>query len=229
MATVTEFVAGLHAVAGSDGEYGGVDQLRYLLAHNTGDAGRLFQTYAWSNGQWLDAGDAPIEQFHNGLSIAGGVVDDCRVDLDSTSIHFWGGDPMSAADTTKATFQTDGVLKNYAWRPDATSNPTITAESLIREGGDEAHAAHIGVVQANATLAAIVKTEAALQLTLNTIAAAVTSGVPVDTAALAAQIKAIGDQESSAVAALHQQIADLRVALAAAAAGEATALSGAAS
>jgi GH25 family lysozyme M1 (1,4-beta-N-acetylmuramidase) len=77
-----------------------------------------------------------------------------------------------------------------------------------------------------ATLAGIVKTEAAIQAALAAIAMA---GTSVDTAALAAQIKAVGDQESSTVVELGQRIAELEARIAAAATAGAAALSGGAS
>lgn len=78
-------------------------------------------------------------------------------------------------------------------------------------GGTESAGTALGAVRRDtsgmvATLAGIVKTEAAIQATLAAIAA---GGTSVDTAALAAQIKAVGDAESAAVAGLHDQIADL--------------------
>lgn len=73
MATVAKFVEGLHDVQGLDGEYGGINQLRYLISHGVTD--KEFQTYAWSNGQWLPLTEAPIRQTLNGQKIAGGTVD----------------------------------------------------------------------------------------------------------------------------------------------------------
>jgi hypothetical protein len=47
--------------------YGGYRPLLYLYQHH--DVGNLnFQTYAWSNGQWLPASIAPLEQWLNGSS-----------------------------------------------------------------------------------------------------------------------------------------------------------------
>jgi hypothetical protein len=92
---VSAYITGLHAVAGLDGEYGGYRQLSYLVAHKI-DVGRLFQTYAWSNGAWLSAGQAPIEQYRNGVTLAGATVDLCRIDL--TTLTIW--EHMAAIDST---------------------------------------------------------------------------------------------------------------------------------
>lgn len=74
---VTQFVRGLRSVAGADGLYGGVAQLNFLhKAGLTDDTG--FQTYAWSDGAWTT--HAKIQQYANGVHLAGGVVDRCRVD-----------------------------------------------------------------------------------------------------------------------------------------------------
>lgn len=217
MATVSAFVDGLHAVAGSDGEYGGVDQLKYLIAHKTADLGRMFMTYAWQHGAaWLPAAQAPIEQIQNGVNVAGGVIDVCRVDVDNPALTLWEAEmPVTDADA--------GVI---------AAHKTYDGETWIgatQDGRTFAKAARDQAIANAATLAGIVKTEAAIQATLLTIAAAVASGAPVDTAALAAQIKAIGDQESTAVSKLSAQIADLTVRLQKSVAAEAAALNGSAS
>lgn len=84
---VSEFVRGLHSVSGPDGEYGGINQLRYLIKHGSA-ADAQFQTYAWSNGAWLPAADAAVRQTKNGVHVAGGIVDDGEVDL--SQITTWG-------------------------------------------------------------------------------------------------------------------------------------------
>jgi hypothetical protein len=100
------------------------------------------------------------------------------------------------------------------------TNVTTGAGFALGDMWQVAYDARDAAIQANATLAGIVKSEAAIQATLAAIAK---GGTSVDTAALAAQIKTIGDSESAAVAALsaavataNQQIAALEAKLAAA-------------
>lgn len=196
MATVVEFVAGLHSVAGSDGEYGGIDQLRYLLAHHIGDGGRLFQTYAWSDGEWLAAADAPIEQTRNGVDAYGGTIDICRVDIDNPSLTLW--------EPTMAGFD-DGDAAHLLGYVDPFLGQSL--HGLLKTTNDRTGAAANTQLPAiAATLAGIVKTEAAIQLALSSGA---TSGDAAALAGLAAQIKAIGDAESAAFAAQTQKLAAL--------------------
>jgi hypothetical protein len=58
-----------HEVLGSRvGAYGGYRPLQYLCAHHL--VGHTnWQTYAWSNGAWLPASCAPLEQYLNGSSV----------------------------------------------------------------------------------------------------------------------------------------------------------------
>lgn len=105
---VSQYVKGLASVAGDDELYGGYHQLDYLIKH--GFPGRQnFQTYAWSGGAWLPTGVAPIEQYHNGVNVAGGNVDDCRV---QDNLIFWEKDmaltPDDIANIAKAV---------WTWKP----------------------------------------------------------------------------------------------------------------
>lgn len=56
------------------GAYGGLAVIKYLFDRNLITYG--WQTYAWSGGQW-DA-RAQLQQYHNGVKVAGQTVDLCR-------------------------------------------------------------------------------------------------------------------------------------------------------
>ena len=112
----------------------------------------------------------------------------------------------------EAVLSTSGTVPNIATDPDFATLPKTalnTAIYRIRQASadarDSAAAAVAALNAANASLAGIVKTEAAIQATLATMA----NAESVDTATLAAQIKAVGDTESAAVAGLQAQNAQL--------------------
>jgi len=151
---VSAFVDGLHAVAGLDGEYGGYNQLGWLVAHQQ-DVGRLFQTYAWSAGRWLPSAQAPIEQYHNGVALAGGTVDLCRIDL--SAITAWNpGDAMGfTADDLDVMLHTDGKFRNFPSRFDVKTNLWITLESAITETYEMANTANVNALAAIAAVKAI--------------------------------------------------------------------------
>ncbi len=95
-------------------------------------------------------------------------------------------------------------IPNIPADTDFTTLPLTALNTAIYRIRLASAAAAAEAAQANATLAGIVKTEAAIQATLDTL----TTSTAVDTAALAAQIKAVGDTESTTVAALSAQVAD---------------------
>jgi len=70
----------LQGAAAADG---GVDQVGVYGSYNAmawashdGAAAWFFQTYAWSGGKWFAGND--VEQYRNGVALAGGDVDLCR-------------------------------------------------------------------------------------------------------------------------------------------------------
>lgn len=71
-----DYLAGAGSVLGPGrvGVYGEYDVMGW--AQRDGVAAWFFQTYAWSSGQWF-AGNH-VEQYHNGVIVAGGEVDLCR-------------------------------------------------------------------------------------------------------------------------------------------------------
>jgi hypothetical protein len=108
---VTAYLQGVAAVLGVDrtGVYGGYDTIAW--AHENGLARWLWQTYAWSGGQWHPA--AQIQQYRNGVTVAG-VAD---IDLDRATVADYGqwmvgqteGDDMDAAQSKRLT-NTDQAL-----------------------------------------------------------------------------------------------------------------------
>lgn len=70
---VAAYFRGVASVLGLEriGVYGSFPVVKYLLENNLARWG--WQTYAWSNGQWFDG--AHIQQYQNGVSLAGHSVD----------------------------------------------------------------------------------------------------------------------------------------------------------
>lgn len=75
-AHITDYLHGAASVVGWHrvGVYGGIRTVAWAAANTP--VVWFFQTYAWSNGKWY-AGNH-IEQYHNGVVLAGGTVDLCR-------------------------------------------------------------------------------------------------------------------------------------------------------
>jgi hypothetical protein len=71
-----EYLRGAGSVIGAElvGVYGEYDVMVWAARDRV--ASWFFQTYAWSGGKWY-AGNH-VEQYHNGVRLAGGVVDLCR-------------------------------------------------------------------------------------------------------------------------------------------------------
>lgn len=71
-----EYLRGAGSVIGAQlvGLYGGYDPM--VWAARDGVARWFFQTYAWSEGRWFSGNH--VEQYRNGVHLAGGVVDLCR-------------------------------------------------------------------------------------------------------------------------------------------------------
>lgn len=71
-----EYLRGAGSVIGAGlvGVYGEYDVMTWAARDRV--AAWFFQTYAWSSGQWY-AGNH-VEQYHNGVVLAGGTVDLCR-------------------------------------------------------------------------------------------------------------------------------------------------------
>lgn len=77
---VSSALRGAASVIGPDrvGLYGGINAITWAQRDRV--AAWFMQTYAWSRGRW--AAGVHIRQFHNGVSMAGGVVDLCQAMVD---------------------------------------------------------------------------------------------------------------------------------------------------
>jgi len=125
--SVTRYVEGLNAVHGDDALYGGYNQLGYLIRHGLAGS-QNFQTYAWSGGKWLPVDQAPVEQFHNGVSVAGGVVDDCRV---QDNLIFWEKDMAITAADAKLIAAAVWAADVIPVDPTNSTNPTWRADNTL--------------------------------------------------------------------------------------------------
>src|SRR5262249_17433155 len=120
--------------------------------------------------------------------------------------------PASQHAVAEAVVSTSGTIPNIAKDPDFSTLPKTalnTAIYRIRQASADARdnaATAVSLLNSTAaSLAGLAKSQAALQAAVDILAA----GQQVDTVALAAQIKAIGDAESATVAALQAQNAQL--------------------
>jgi D-alanyl-D-alanine carboxypeptidase len=120
--------------------------------------------------------------------------------------------PLTDADVAK-TWSQDGIIDNRPWRADVATNPKIRPAAAFQISMDEAHAANAKADRILAAIAAAEKTNAA---TLAAVQALAAHHPSVDTDAVVAAVKAVGAAESDAVAALHNQVAELQAQLAAA-------------
>lgn len=178
---VSDFVAGLHDIAGPDSLYGGYDQLNYFIKHGQMTGAALFQTYAWSGGRWLPIDEAPIEQYHNGVSVAGGTVDDCRI---SSTLRTWGPDMTMTADDAHTLTYTDGLIKPKAEVIAASSDQTNTSWTI--------HGTLEYLVNHLYDLGAAVK---ALQAAVAALPTTAAPAAPLDAGQLAAIGKAVLDEQ----------------------------------
>jgi hypothetical protein len=113
----------LYGVASADphaGVYGGLHTVGYVLDRTI--MAWAFQTGAWSAGVW-DA-RAQIQQYHNGVTVAGGDVDLCRA---HDTFPFWtdpglgdqGGSGMALTDADVDTILGRDKITNPSARPDS--------------------------------------------------------------------------------------------------------------
>jgi len=134
--------------------------------------------------------------------------------------HLNGDDmPLTDADVTK-TWELDGIIDNRPWRTDAATNRKIKPSSAVEISMDEAHEArteaHEANTKADKILAALAAAAQVNDATLAAIKALTEAQAgKVDTDAVIAAIKEVGDRESTAVAALREEIAALQAQLAA--------------
>lgn len=161
------------------GVYGGYDTIAHCQA--AGSARWFWQTYAWSQGRWHPA--AHIQQYRNGVQLAGGVVDLNRaMTADYGQWKIWGEQTMS---TFTDVWFTDGIPNWYA---DKATNPNIKPSTALKNIGEgvlaiRADAAALKlavsglagrpVIDAQALVAALIADERALSALADTIAARV--------------------------------------------------------
>lgn len=144
---VADALRGAASVIGARrvGIYGSYDAVRW--AARDGGAAWFWQTYAWSrnksgNTQWF--GSNHIEQYHNGVTVAGVDVDLCR----SRKADFgqWGQeDTVDASDVwAYDPNKTDarGAVRNRTFQSDYDTNPTVAARYALEEAWEHAYLAH---------------------------------------------------------------------------------------
>lgn len=210
---VSDYFRGIASIEAGDEAYGGIATIQALVKNHLSAGG--FQTYAWSSGRWDP--DAEFEQYRNGVTIAGGVVDRCRA-LSTT--RFWEA-PMTAVDLTPAAitavrdailgFRTDNL-------PPAGAGDPVDVKTALRM--IEPRTKYLATTFAAAVLggetevtAALAKLQTAVEGTTASVAAAVEAELPTGT---------LTDAQVAAIAARVD--ADMRTALAAADRAEADSL-----
>lgn len=125
---VGDYFRGVASVIGVErvGVYGGY---RTIAAAVSGRWARwLWQTYAWSGGRWHPS--AHVQQYHNGVLVAGGDVDLDRAMVDDYGQ--WGVDMTSLDDKVKCA---DGVERSYAGMIEVMFNMTFSGASYPKAGG----------------------------------------------------------------------------------------------
>lgn len=83
------------------GAYGGYDTIQHLF--NAGLISWGWQTYAWSGGRWLKG--AHVQQYQNGVNLAGGELDLDRAMVDDYGQWTPGGDDVTAAEVWTYVYQ----------------------------------------------------------------------------------------------------------------------------
>lgn len=159
------------------GIYGGYN----IVAHcvGAGTARWFWQTYAWSGGRWHPA--AHIQQYRNGVTVAGG---DCDLDRAMAADYGqWGqGDTVDTADVNQIvdrTWNADGIVTNPTQRGDHAVNPTVRAAFALGDAWQLLYderanlAALTGVVNALAATVAGIAADAVTEEDLATLRAAV--------------------------------------------------------
>ncbi len=141
------------------GVYGGIRSIKYVADHHL--ATYLWQTYAWSGGKWDSR--AQLQQYRNGVVVAGGEVDLCRATTDNGRWTM----PLSTADKafiTKAVHDAIAAalpsIGNQVWHSaqmaDATGQKSISAAGGLTNAQNNSTAANAGIATANETLAELV-------------------------------------------------------------------------
>lgn len=123
LAAVGEYFRGCASVlgAGRVGAYGGLRVITYLA--QSPEVWWLWQTYAWSGGQWSPS--ANLRQVQNGVTIGGGIVD---ID-ESMTVQFgqWtlGGNSMALRDDPDFFALIERVKSLVDMSPTTEAGPTV--------------------------------------------------------------------------------------------------------
>ncbi|HEU0241233.1 MAG TPA: glycoside hydrolase domain-containing protein [Micromonosporaceae bacterium] len=128
------------------GAYAGYSVTKYLFDHRLITYG--WQTYAWSNGLWDPR--AQVQQYHNGVQVAGVTVDLCRA-----MVTHWG---QWAADSTEPPEDdmTPQDIANAVWHSEQF-NPRVPGDaSTYQDSGAAWHdQVNTSLAQLKAAVAAI--------------------------------------------------------------------------
>lgn len=111
----------------------------------------LWQTYAWSGGVWVPG--AHLQQYRNGVTVAGGDVDLCRAMTAQFGQWNAGGDDMLSRDDVRTLATTDGVFAAPPTAHDRATNPHWTLGSHVTEQTRVGHLALAGVSRLEAAVA----------------------------------------------------------------------------
>lgn len=157
------------------GGYGGFAVIKYLFDRKLITYG--WQTYAWSGGQWDPR--AQLQQYHNGVKVAGQTVDLCRaMQADFGQFTPGGSTPVVEEDTlSDAQVQTivdaintqTGKISDLVWHhSEFTPKPDATGKMVYSESA----AAQFGTVQNQ--IAGLGSQIAGLMTAIQTVAAGLT-------------------------------------------------------
>lgn len=146
-----------------------------------GTARWFWQTYAWSAGKWSSR--CHLQQYRNGVTIGGA---DCDLDRAMQSDYGqWGAEMPLTGDDVNTIFNTDGQI---GAPPPASPDKFWTAGQFLRNGYNEAKAAHAAASQAVAAAAALSTQVSALGTSLGAAIQALAAQDQVDVPALAAAL-----------------------------------------
>lgn len=166
-----------------------------------GTARWFWQTYAWSAGKWSSR--CHLQQYRNGVTIGGA---DCDLDRAMQSDYGqWGAEMPLTGDDVNTIFNTDGQI---GAPPPASPDKFWTAGQFLRNGYNEAKAAHAAASQAVAAVGALSSAVKALADKLDVPASDLLAAIgDVDDQVLAALADA-GKSDDELAAALRAALGD---------------------
>ena len=137
---VLNCLRGAESVIGYDrtGLYGGYECVRYVVQEM--GARYYWQTHAWSHGMWHPS--AHIQQYHNGVTVAGGDCDLVRTSFVTSGIVFPTGFPVNYPSWTERLIVNLPTLSRGS-----TGTPVKRAQALANVfGADLAEDGHFGPI-----------------------------------------------------------------------------------